>query len=86
MEKAGTITVSAAELRAAVNALAERFADQIEETAVASAPRSPDPAVRRRALLQGRRLPAVYIAAYRADPLAGVIDAWALAYQRSITT
>ncbi len=43
MAKAGTITVSAAELRALVNALADRFADQIEETPIASARRRRSP-------------------------------------------
>ena len=82
MEKAGTITVSAAELRAAVNALADRFADQIEETADRIGAATPDPAIRRRALaFKIDAVPAVYTAAFRADPLAGVIDAWALAYQ-----
>ena len=82
MEKAGTITVSAAELRAAVNALADRFADQVEETADRIGAETPDPAIRRRALaFKIDAVPAVYTAAFRADPLAGVIDAWALAYQ-----
>lgn len=82
MEKAGTITVSAAELRAAVNALADRFADQIEETSDRIGTATADPAVRRRALaFKIDAVPAVYTAAYRADPLAGVIDAWALAFQ-----
>ena len=74
--------MSAAELRAAVNALADRFADQIEETADRIGAATQDPAVRRRALaFKIDAVPAVYTAAYRADPLAGVIDAWALAYQ-----
>ena len=82
MQKAGTITVSAAELRALANALADRFADQIEETADRVAAASPDAAVRRRALaFKLDAVPAVYSAAYRADPLAGVIDAWAFAFQ-----
>lgn len=82
MEKAGTITVSAAELRAAVNALADRFADQIEETADRIGAATQDPAIRRRALaFKIDAVPAVYTAAFRADPLAGVIDAWALAFQ-----
>jgi hypothetical protein len=82
MEKAGTITVSAAELRAAVNALADRFADQIEETADRVGAATQDPAIRRRTLaFKIDAVPAVYTAAYRADPLAGVIDAWALAFQ-----
>ena len=75
MEKAGTITVSAAELRAAVDALADRFADQVEQTADRIGAATPDPAVRRRALaFKIDAVPAVYTAAFRADPLAGVID------------
>ena len=74
--EAGTITVSAAELRAVVNALADRFADQIEETADRIGAATQDPAIRRRALVfEIDAVPAVYTAAYRADPLAGVVDA-----------
>ena len=82
MEKSGTITVSAAELRAMVNALADRFADQIEETADRIGTATKDPAVRRRALaFKIDAVPAVYTAAYRADPLTSVVDVWALAFQ-----
>jgi hypothetical protein len=82
MEKAGTISVSAAELRATVNALADRFADQIEETADRIGTTTPDPAVRRRALaFKIDAVPAVYTAAYRAEPLVAVVDVWALAFQ-----
>jgi hypothetical protein len=82
MAKAGGITVSAAELRAMVNALADRFADQIEETADGIGARAKDPGVRRRALaFKIDAVPAVYTAAYRADPLAGLVDLWALAFQ-----
>jgi hypothetical protein len=82
MAKAGGITVSAAELRAMVNALADRFADQVEETADGIGARAKDPGVRRRALaFKIDAVPAVYTAAYRADPLAGLVDLWALAFQ-----
>jgi hypothetical protein len=82
MAKAGGITVSAAELRALVNALADRFADQIEETADGIGATAKDPGVRRRALaFKIDAVPAVYTAAYRADPLAGLVDVWALAFQ-----
>lgn len=67
MEKSGTVNVSAAELRAQVNVLANRFADQIEQTADRVRDATPDPAV--------------YTAAYRADPLAAVVDTWAFAFQ-----
>jgi hypothetical protein len=82
MEKAGTVTVSAAELRALVNALGDRFADQVEETADRIGAATPDPAVRRRSLaFKLDAVPAVYTAAYRADPLASLVDVWALAFQ-----
>ena len=82
MAKAGGITVSAAELRALVNALADRFAGQIEETADDIGAAAKDPGVRRRALaFKIDAVPAVYTAAYRADPLAGLVDVWALAFQ-----
>jgi hypothetical protein len=82
MEKSGTITVSAAELRALVNALGDRFADQVEETADRVGTATPDPAVRRRALaFKIDAVPAVYTAAYRADPMAALVDLWALAFQ-----
>jgi hypothetical protein len=82
MAKAGGITVSAAELRALVNALADRFVDQIEETADGIGATAKDPGVRRRALaFKIDAVPAVYTAAYRADPLAGLVDVWALAFQ-----
>ena len=41
-----------------------------------------DPAVRRRALaFKADAIPAVYTAAYRADPLVAAVDTWALAFQ-----
>ena len=82
MAKSGTITLSAAELRALVNALADRFADQIEGTADRVFTATPDLAVRRRALaFKIDAIPAAYTAAYRTDPLAGLVDLWAMAFQ-----
>jgi hypothetical protein len=82
MAKTGEVTMSAAELRAIVNALADRFADQIEQTADQIGATTKDPAVRRRALaFKIDAVPAVYTAAYRADPLTSFVDVWALAFQ-----
>ena len=82
MAKTGEVTVSAAQLRAMVNALADRFADQIEQTADQIGATTKDPAVRRRALaFKIDAVPAVYTAAYRADPLTSFVDVWALAFQ-----
>jgi hypothetical protein len=82
MATTGGITVSAPELRAMVNALADRFADQIEQTADQIATTAKDPAARRRALVfKIDAVPAVYTAAYRADPLTSFVDVWALGFQ-----
>jgi outer membrane murein-binding lipoprotein Lpp len=82
MEKSGKVSVSAAELRVRLNALADRFADQYEETADRVRAQTKDRAVRRRALaFKVDAVPAVYAAAYRTEPLAAVVDVWALAFQ-----
>ena len=82
MGKSGTITVTTAQMRTSVNALADRFADQIEQTADRIAGAAPARDVRRRALaFKLDAVPAVYAAAYRADPLTAVVDMWALAFQ-----
>jgi hypothetical protein len=82
MEKSGTVKVSAAELRAVVNDLADSFNTRIEETADRILAETQDRRVRRRALaFKTGGIPAVYTAAYRADPLAAVVDVWALAFQ-----
>lgn len=82
MEKSGQVSVSAALLRAKTNVLADRFADRFEETADRIRTGSSDRAVRRRALaFKVDVVPAVYTAAYRADPLAAAMDLWALAFQ-----
>jgi hypothetical protein len=82
MEKSGQVGVSAAELRVHVNLLADRFADQLEEMADRASAETRDRGVKRRALaFKVDAIPAVYSAAYRADPLAGAVDAWGFAYQ-----
>jgi hypothetical protein len=82
MEKTGSVSVSAAELRARVNDLADLFVARLQETADRIRAESRDRAVRRRALaVKGDAVPAVYTAAYRTDPLAAAIDLWALAFQ-----
>jgi hypothetical protein len=82
MEKSGRIGVSAAELRFRVNLLADRFADQLEEMADGVGAQTTDRGVRRRVLaFKVDAIPAVYAAAYRADPLAGAVDIWGFAYQ-----
>src|SRR5262245_13680801 len=82
MEKSGQVSVSAAQLRSRLNAAADRFADQYEETADRIRAQTKDRAVRRRALaFKVDAVPAVYAAAYRAEPLAATVDVWALAFQ-----
>jgi hypothetical protein len=82
MEKSGRVAVSAPLLRARVEELAARFADRLEETADDVRARTSDRAVRRRALaFKVEAVPAVYSAAYHADPLTAVVDVWALSFQ-----
>lgn len=82
MEKAGGVSVSAAVLRARVNDLANRMAGRIEYTADRIREGTQDRAVRRRALgVKVNTMPAVYTAAFRADPLESAVDVWALAFQ-----
>jgi len=84
MERSGKVDVSAAELRARVNDLADQFMSRLEKTADRIAAESSDRAVDRRALVfKIGAVPAVYTAAYRADPLAAFMDLWALAFQLS---
>jgi hypothetical protein len=81
MEKA-SVTVSAAELRARVNDLADLFMGRLEETADRIRAETQDRTVRRRALaFKIDAVAAVYTAAYHADPLAAGIDVWSLAFQ-----
>src|SRR5262249_21181968 len=82
MEKTGKVGVSAAVLRARMNDLAGRLAGRIEQTADRIGAESPDFAVRRRALaMKADAIPAVYVAAYRSDPLAAAVDVWGFAFQ-----
>jgi len=82
MEKAGGMSVSAAVLRARVNDLANRMAGRIEYTADRIREETQDRAIRRRALnVKVNTMPAVYTAAFRADPLESAVDVWALAFQ-----
>lgn len=84
MEKSGKVAVSGAVLRARVNDLVDRFAARIEQTADRVGGDTQDEAIRRRALvLKVDALPAVYIAGFRADPLAAAVDVWAFAFQFS---
>ena len=74
--------MSAADLRARVNDLADRLASGLERTADRIITETRDPSVRRRALaFKVDVIPAVYTAAYRADPLVAAVDTWALAFQ-----
>ncbi len=82
MQRSGKVSVSAAELRARVNDLADQFMSRLEESADRIAADSSDRAVDRHALaFKIDAVPAVYTAAYRADPLTSVMDVWALAFQ-----
>ena len=82
MTKQGEVSVSAAVLRAQVNDLADRLAGRIEETADRILAATREPAVRRRALaFKADGVPAVFTAAYRADPLTAAVDVWVLAFQ-----
>lgn len=84
MEKTGAVKVSAAELRAMVNDLADRLVGRLELTSDRIRTETQDPAVRRLALgFKVEAIPAVYAAAYHADPLTGAIDLWGLAFQLS---
>jgi hypothetical protein len=82
MEKGGGVRMSAADLRARVNDLADRLAGGLERTADRISAEARDPEVRRRALaFKADAIPAVYTAAYRADPLVAAVDTWGLAFQ-----
>ena len=84
MEKTGSVSVSAAVLRARVDDLAERLAGRVEETSDRIRAEAQDPAIRRRALTAKiEMIPAVYSAAYRVDPLEAALDVWGLAFQLS---
>ena len=82
MEKAGTVSVSAAVLRVGVNDLVDRFAGRIEQSADRIVEQADTAAVRQRALaLKVDAIPMVYTAGFRADPLSAAVDVWVLAFQ-----
>ena len=82
METGGGVSMSAADLRARANDLADHLAGALERMADRIRSETSDPAVRRRALaFKADAIPAVYTAAYRADPLVAAVDTWALAFQ-----
>jgi hypothetical protein len=84
MEKTRALSasVTAAVLRARVDDLAERLVGRIEAASDRIRAEADDPAVRRRALTAKiDAMPAIYSAAYRADPLVALVDVWALAFQ-----
>ena len=82
MEKAGVVSMSAADLRARVNDLADRVASRLERTADRISAETRDPTIRRRALaFKVDAIPAVYTAAYHVDPQVAAADTWALAFQ-----
>jgi hypothetical protein len=82
MEKSGAVSMSAADLRALVNDLADHLASGIERMADRISTETHDPAVRRRALaFKVDAIPAVYTAAYHVDPQVAAADTWALAFQ-----
>ena len=82
MKKTGAVSMSAADLRARVNDLADRLASGLENTAERISEETHDHSVRRRALaFKVDAIPAVYTAAYRADPLVAAMDTWGLTFQ-----
>ncbi len=82
MEKAGGVSLSAADLRSQVNDLADRLASRLEGMADRISAESRDSGVRRHALaFKVDAIPAVYAAAYRVDPLVAAMDTWGLAFQ-----
>ena len=82
MEKAGTVSVSAAVLRVGVNDLVDRFAGRLEQSADRIVKETDTVAIRQRALaLKANAIPMVYTAGYRADPLSAAVDVWVLAFQ-----
>ena len=74
--------MSAADLRARVNDLADRLASGLERPADRISTETRELLVRRRALaFKVDVIPAVYTAAYRADPLVAAMDTWGLTFQ-----
>ncbi len=82
MERSGAVTLSAAELRARVNDLADHLAGRIAETAGRIEAAADDPLIRRRALtFKADAIPALYTAAFRSDPLTALVDVWVYSFQ-----
>ena len=82
MRQSGAVSSSALELRARVNELADRLAGRIAETAGRIEAAAEDPAIRRGAVaFKADAIPALYTAAFRTDPLTGLVDVWVLAFQ-----
>ena len=80
--EATKIEGTAAELRASNGALALRIPGRIEAAANDIIARSPDPAVRHRALAwKAETIPAYFQALFDPDPLVAFVDAWALSFQ-----
>ena len=81
-ERAGSGSMSAAELRTRVYEAAERLGGTLEIAADEIRSKSSDPAVRRRALLwKADGILALYAAAFRPDPFVGALDLWVLVEQ-----
>lgn len=82
MQQSGAVNMSAAELRARINEIGDRMAGHLGATADRIAAETQDPKVRRRAIgFKADAIPALYTAAFRADPLIAAVDVWALAFQ-----
>ncbi len=82
MPAGSNITLSAEQLRIQVRSLVDPFSGRIEEAADEIIAGSVDPRVRL-AALEGKAntIPALRESLFRPDPLAAVMDAWALAKQ-----
>lgn len=82
MQQSGAVAMSAVELRARINEVGDRMAGHLGATADRIAAETEDPAIRRRAIaFKADAIPALYTAAFRADPLIAAVDVWALAFQ-----
>ncbi len=80
--KATKTEATSGQLRADDDVLAVRIPGRIEAAADEIMARSPDPAIRHRALAwKAEAVPAFYQALFEPDPLVAVVDAWALAIQ-----
>jgi hypothetical protein len=80
--KATDTQATAAEIRAADNALAVNVPGVLESSSDEIIARSSDPEVRHRALRwKIDTIPAYYLALFHSDPLAAAVDAWVLSIQ-----